>query len=165
MASDYWSHQERCIVSGVEFGFILASGTIAEGDMLQFSHSKTGAYGAQSGAMVDGNVVMEAGVALGDAVGVAQKAASDGDTIPVLFEGVQKMMIAGSDSTIVHKIFAGSLVINSTGATKIVSTLKGWGATVSPGNIWLTCVSHVLGMALQMGTDMDEILVLVGRTA
>ncbi len=161
--TDYWSHQERNIVSGLELAFVIASGTVAEGDMLKFSHTGTGAYGAKT--KVDGAIYMQAAAALGDAVAVAMKAASDAETIPILLYGVQKMQVAGSSSLTNHKIFAGSLIINSASATKIVSTLKGW-VTVGGGssNIWLTCVSHILGMALQMGSNEDEILVLVGRT-
>lgn len=158
--TDYWSSQERMIVSGFELGFITASGSIDEGDILKFSTT------AATDTQVDGVITMEEAVALGDGVGVALKTTSSGDIMPVLFYGVHKFTVAGADSATDHQIYAGSLVVNSTSDTYVVGTRNcGIGTgTGSAAAEFLLGDSHIFGMAMQYGDNGDEILVLVGRS-
>jgi len=156
--ADYWSTQERLIVSGFEINFVTASGSIDEGDILKYSTT------AATDTQTDGVITMEEAVALGDGCAVALKTTSSGDPMPVLFYGIHKFTVAGTDSATDHQIFAGSLVVNSTSDTYIVAIQKTvFGAGGAGSYCYFTGASHVLGQAMQYGDNGDEILVLVGR--
>jgi hypothetical protein len=150
--TDMWDTQEGYICQGTDIGFCTLGTAVVAGDCVTF------------GTSAANKIVVNQWSDFADAVGVAKKGGVTGDTIPVVFYGVVKM--------VAHQtVTVGQCVSNSVTA----------GTTVTYGNVIpiaintggtsdvLFCLvnatgtQHILGMALQDGAAPgDEILVLIG---
>jgi hypothetical protein len=147
--TDRWNKKD-----GVLFDFkcilpCTASTVILEGSCVTVTTTQT-----------DGEIEVAPSTVLGDGIGVATRAAAaDGDTIPVLFYGVYKMMVAGT----ANSILMGSMVMNS--ITTTVAAVKDCGTWGVAQSIAFGGTSYILGMALCKGSTggTEEIPILVGK--
>ena len=129
--TDYWTTQDGRIYDALTIQ-CYAGGTISEGNFVEIADS----------ASTD-KLTVTAANGTGDAIGIALKSASSGDTVPVLVYGVYKCK-AGAAIT-------GNVLVMNSGATYVV-------ASSSP-----TVVAT--GRALQKAAAAnDYILVLIGAT-
>jgi hypothetical protein len=143
MATDWWPTQEGRIAEGLTV-IGIAGSTITESQLLKF------------GTSASGQITVIPATALGDAWGIAVKAASTGDPLPVITFGLYKCNIGSTE------LLQGSLVMNS-GATYVI---LGGLSTNSTNSVLLGGASHILGMMTQSATAAtDEAVVLIGRTA
>jgi hypothetical protein len=141
--TDYYPDEEGVLLDGISVGWVQLSSTCVAMDSLKFDTATAG------------NIVMKHGDDY-EGVGVAMRARSSSDYVPVLFYGVCKMVLAGT-------CVVGSPVCSATTGGQIFRH-QSW-ATSS--YLWLlhglnyTGTIEILGKALQGGTTGDEILILV----
>ena len=136
--TDYYPDEEGSIVDGLICGFCYADGALNEGALVKW------------GTSASGRVAVIASAAVGDAVGVALKAASAaGSYVPVAFSGIVKMT-AGETLSI------GELVLSLTS-----TNIAGIGAS---GTLTINSATQkILGCVMQAcAAPADELLVLLG---
>jgi hypothetical protein len=154
--TDFWDTQEGYICEGQILGFVTLGTAAVAGDVVTF------------GTVAANAVVMDlAGTANGDGCAVAMKSGVTGDQIPVVFNGVMKMVAhitctvgdvvincATAGTTITYGQVQPLTAINTANHAQIIA-LKSCNGTGTAYN---------LGMALQTsGANGDEILVMIGR--
>lgn len=140
-AADYWPQEEGYIVEAAPVVMCVASGTINEMECVKLSSTTAG------------QITVEDAAAWGDSIGVALRAVTTGQSVPVAFAGVVKML---ADATLA----LGQQVCNSAnGDNKIIDTPTS--ANIKLGD---NGTAYVLGITLQEAADdEDEILILLGR--
>lgn len=145
MVTDRWPDEEGYIVEGIVIGFCEAGNTL------------TANRGCARGTAATGKIVVTTPAGVGDSVGVALKAASAGEKVPVAFSGVIKMVSTGTFN-------AGEFITGGAAgrakcgqAAANTSSLNLFKAAGSTG-------SYILGMALQTAAaEGDECLILLGK--
>jgi hypothetical protein len=139
--ADYWPQEEGYIVEASPVMMCEASGAITEMECVKLSSTSAG------------KIVVEDAAAWGDSIGVALRAVSDGQMVPVAFAGIVKML---ADATLA----LGQQVCNSAaGSNKIIDTPTSVNIKLGDNG-----TAYVLGITLQEAADdEDEILVLLGR--
>jgi hypothetical protein len=143
LAVDYYPDEEGVLLDGISLGWCIASTTIDANQQVAFDTATAG------------NVVALAG-AYRDSCGVAMRAASSSDYVPVLLYGIVKMKLAitvAAGSPVQSATAAGYVYPAASIATATyLSYMKAlcYGGTV-----------HILGKALQGGLTDDEVLILV----
>ena len=138
MVTDWYPDEEGSIVDGLICGFCYADGAIAEGDVVTW------------GTSASGRVAVKAGVAVGDGIGVALKAASGaGVFLPVAFSGIVKL-------TVDETLSIGALVISQSSIA-----LVGMGLS---NTLYINSATQmIIGCLMQESTDeSDEVLTLLG---
>jgi hypothetical protein len=139
--TDYWPQEEGYIVEGAPVIMCLSTSNITEMAAVRLTATTAGCVSVGVGAV------------WGDCIGVALRACSSGQMVPVAFKGVVKML---ADATLA----LGQHVCNqATGGNKIIDG-------PAAGNVMLgdNGTAYILGTALQASADdEDEILVLLGR--
>lgn len=154
--TDMWDTQEGYICQGQILGFVELGTAVVAGDIVMW------------GTAAANKVVMSvAGAANGDGCAVAMKSGVTGDIVPVVFNGVVKM--------VAHiTVTVGDVVINcATAGTTItygqVQPLTAINTALHAQVIALKAINgtgtaYNLGMAIQSsGANGDEILVMIGR--
>ena len=143
--TDYWSTQtgriHDILTLDCENG-----GAITEGSAVEM------------GTTAANKLVVAAAAGMGEATGIALKAASatTGEVIPVLFHGVYNCTIGGGPGSAVT---VSAMILNS-----VTTTVCASGTVTTAKMMGFGGTSHFLGMALQAGNKGDNILVLVGRS-
>lgn len=142
---DKWPDEEGMIVEGIVIGFCEAGATL------------TANTGVDFGTAATNKIVVTACSAIGDSVGVALKAASSGEMVPVAFTGVVKMTSTGTFNV-------GELVMGgAAGKARIGNAAANTTAAQLFAAAGATTGSHILGKALQTATtEGDEVLILLG---
>jgi hypothetical protein len=141
--TDYYPDEEGVLVDGISVGWVQLSTTCVAMDSLKFDTATAG------------NIVMKHADDY-EGVGVAMRAGSSSDYVPVLFYGVAKMTLAGT-------CVVGSPVCSATTGGQILR-LNSWATNTYFYLLHGLCYTgtvEVLGKALQGGTTGDEILILV----
>jgi hypothetical protein len=149
---DMWDSEEGYIAQGTDIGFCTLGSAVVAGDCVKF------------GTSAANQIVVTKWAAVADSVGIAKKGGVTGDTIPVIFYGVVKLVAAQTvtvGSCVQSAATAGTTVtfgncvmigINTGGTSDVAYILNN-----------ATGTKHILGLALQDGaTPGDEILVLIG---
>ena len=141
MATDYWPQEEGYIVEGAPVIMCVSTSVITEMACVRLTATTAGVVSVGVGAV------------WGDCIGVALRACSSGQMVPVAFKGVVKML---ADATLA----LGQHVCNqATGGNKIIDGPAA--ANVMLGD---DGTAYILGTTLQAATDdEDEILILLGR--
>jgi hypothetical protein len=138
---DYWPQEEGYIVEGAPVMMCYAAAAVGENSCVKLS------------ATTAGRVDVAASAAAGDSLGVALRATSGGQYIPVAFGGIVKMIVGGTLALGAPCISFGS------DTAKVVDT--GTSADIMLGD---NGTQRVLGTTLHAGVTLtDEILVLLGR--
>ena len=141
--TDYYPDEEGVLLDGISLGWCQASTTIAANQQVALDTATAG------------NVVVKAG-AYHDSIGLAMRAGSSSDYVPVLFYGVAKMKLAIT-------VAAGAPVVSATTANVVYPMYSYATATylcyLHALNSTGTC--EVLGRALQGGVTDDEVLILI----
>ena len=136
--SDYWPQEEGYIVEGSPVVMCLSTSVITEMAAVRLT------------ATTAGCVSVGVGAAWGDCIGVALRACSSGQYVPVAFKGIVKML---ADATLA----LGAHCCNqATGGNKIIDA-------PAAANIMLgdNGTAYILGTTLQAAADdEDEILIL-----
>ena len=149
MTLDYYPPEEGYIDDGLVVGFSRCIGTVNLHD---------GVYHTGHQGTVDTgySTWVVASAATGVSVGIALKAGTAGDLIPVCLYGIVKLACTAS-------IAEQDCVQGSTGTWIMpLDTLDATGANIFRG-VNYTGLKVRLGTALQGGVTSSEILVLVGR--
>jgi len=139
VAVDYYPDEEGSIVDGLICGFCYADGALNEGALVKW------------GTSANGRVAVAESAAVGDAIGVALKAAAGaGSMVPVAFSGVVKL-------TTGETLAIGELVLSLT-STNIAGIGASTTLTIN------SATQKILGCTMQAGLsdDGDELLVLLG---
>ena len=142
MSTDYWPQEEGYIVEGAPVAMCIAAAAIGEMSCVKLNSTAAG------------SINVAASAAVGDSIGVALRAAiGTGDTIPVAFGGIVKM------------ITGGTLALMDTVESQGVNTAEVIQVANSTDMAIADQAGDVcLGMALHAGVTLgDEILVLLGR--
>lgn len=145
MAVDKWSTEEGIIVEGLVIAFCEAGATLTEG------------RGVAWGTAAANKIVVTAPAGVGDSFGIALKAASAGDMVPVALSGVMKMVSTGTFNVgeFVCGDAAGRAKIGDAAAN--TGSLQLFKAAGSTG-------SYILGLAAQTATtEGDEVLIILGK--
>ena len=139
--TDYWPQEEGYIVEGSPVMMCLSTTNITEMCCIRLT------------ATTAGVVSVGVGAAWGDCIGVALRACTSGEMVPVAFNGVVKLL---ADATLA----LGQHVVNqATGGNKIIDP-----AASASCKMGTNGSAYILGTALQAAAnDEDEILVLLGR--
>ncbi len=142
--TDNWDSQEGLIADGLVVGFCRAGAAIAAGDAVTFGTAAANQVNV---------ITAHAAATVGKGIGVALKAASTGDILPVIYFGVVKM-------TAGETIVIGDILISGLAAGQV------FGVGASNSLLLNTAgTQYVLGIAIQEATTIgDELLVLVGRS-
>jgi len=138
MAVDWYPGEEGSIVDGLICGFCYADAACNANEFVKYGTTRAD------------YVAVTPSTAVGDAVGMALKAASGaGAIIPVAFSGIVKV-------TITETLTIGNLVINASSVSVV-----GMGASTT---LYInSATQHILGCILQGGDDgNDEVLCLLG---
>jgi hypothetical protein len=135
---DYYPDEEGSIVDGLICGFCYADGALNEGCLVKW------------GTSASGRVAVAESAAVGDAIGVALKAASGaGSYVPVAFSGIVKL-------TTNETLAIGELIISGT-SVNVVGVGASTTITIN------SATQKILGCLMQAGaSDDDELLVLLG---
>jgi len=150
--TDMWDTQEGYICQGTDIGFCTLGTAVVAGDCVTF------------GTSAANQIVVNQWSAFADSVGVAMKGGVTGDTIPIIFYGVVKMVahqIVTVGQCVSNSVTAGTTITYG----NVIPILINTGGT---SDIYLvaanaTGTQHILGLALQDGAAAgDEILVLIG---
>jgi hypothetical protein len=141
--TDYYPDEEGVLLDGISLGWCQASTTITANAQIALDTATSG------------NIVVKAG-SYRDSVGIAMRADSSSDYIPVLLYGIVKMKLAVT-------VAAGAPVCSDTTAGYVGP--MGSYATATYLSLLhalnYTGTIEVLGKALQGGVTDDECLILV----
>ena len=142
---DYYPDEEGVLLDGISIGWAQASTTIYANTPIKLATATAG------------NIVI---AAAGDraGIGVAMKAGSSSDYIPVLFYGVVKMFLSGT-CVVGAAVVSGAAAATCGYVTRIPSYTVDQQLLLRGLNY--TGTVEVLGKAIQGGTTGDEILILV----
>ena len=138
---DYWPQEEGYIYEGAPVIQCLAGGDITENACVKLS------------ATAVGEVTVTESTTWGECIGVALRAVSSGQHVPVAFGGIVKML---SDATLAlgHQVSS-----SAAGGNKLIDSAAS--ANMMNGD---TGSAHFMGTILQAAaTEADEILLLIGR--
>ena len=139
--TDYWPQEEGYIYEGAPVMQCVASGAITENACVKLA------------AATVGNVVVSESTTWGECIGVALRAVSSGQVVPVAFGGIVKML---ADATLAlgHQVVSSAL-----GGNKLIDGAAS--AAMACGD---TGSAHFMGTLLHAAADdEDEVLLLIGR--
>ena len=136
--TDHWPYQTGLIQDGFTCGFCYCTAGVTEG------------YAVKVGTHATGKVPVTVSAGVGDAIGIALKTGSTGDTIPVVFLGIVRMDTSSN-------VTIGQYVMGASGGATVVYVGTGF----STNGVLFGGASYVLGRALQTATSGDEILIYV----
>jgi len=141
--TDYYPDEEGVLLDGISVGWCQLSTAVS----------------AMGGVVLDtataGNIVVKAGTISMDCQGIAMRAGSSSDYIPVLFYGVAKMMLGNTGvggSPVGAGTTAGYVLAIGSYTSSQINKLHGLNYT---GTV------EILGKQLQAGVTGDEVLILV----
>ena len=141
--TDYYPDEEGVLLDGISLGWCQASTSIAANQQVALDTATAG------------NIVVKAG-AYQDSVGVAMKAGSSSDYIPVLLYGIAKMKLSIT-------VAAGDNVVSATTANYVdpIPTYATATYFLKYHGFNYTGTIEILGKALQGGVTDDEVLILI----
>ena len=138
---DYWPQEEGYIVEGAPVMMCYAAAAVGEMSCVKLSTTTAG------------RIEVAASAAAGDSIGVALRATSGGQMIPVAFGGIVKMITGGTLA------LGEPCISHGSDTAKVVDT--GDSTAIMLGD---NGSQRVLGLTLHAGVTLtDEILVLLGR--
>jgi hypothetical protein len=141
VGTDYWPQEEGYIVEGTPVAMCYAAAAVGEMSCVKLSTTTAG------------RLEVAASAGAGDSLGVALRATSGGQMIPVAFGGVVKLLVGGTLALGAPVIAHGSDTAKVTDTGTSLDIMIGDNGT-----------QRIMGLALHAGATLaDEILVLLGR--